>query len=208
MATTTKIDFKRELRELYLPGRTPSLVEVPEMTFLMVDGQGDPNTTAAFGEAINALYAVAYGVKFAVRRMSSGGIDFGVMPLEALWWSADAPTLRLDDKSEWHWTAMIMQPAPVTAAIVKDACAEAARKRPTPGLALLRHQRFAEGTAAQVLHIGPYGEEGPTIRALHEFIAASGYTPSGKHHEIYLGDPRRCAAEKLRTIIRQPVTAR
>jgi hypothetical protein len=208
MATTTKIDYKRELSELYLPGRKPSLVDVPEMAFLMVDGRGDPNTDASYREAIEALFTVAYTVKFAVKRMPSGGVEFSVMPLESLWWSGDTTTLNLDDaKSEWSWTAMIMQPDPVNAEIVEDARAQAARKKPLPALDLLRYERFAEGTAAQVMYLGPYSDEGPTIRALHQFISEEGYTPVGKHHEIYLGDPRRSAPAKLRTVIRQPVSA-
>jgi hypothetical protein len=208
MAAVTKIDFKRELRELYLPGREPSLVDVPEMAFLMVDGRGNPNIAASYREAIESLYTVAYTVRFAIKRMASGGVDYGVMPLESLWWSEGATTLNLQDKSAWNWTAMIMQPDPVTAEVVAEARVEAARKRSLPALELLRYERFAEGTAAQIMHVGPHSTEGPTIRVLDRFIAEHGCTPIGKHHEIYLGDPRRAAPEKLRTVIRQPVSAR
>lgn len=205
MTSVTKIDFKRELGDLYRPGRKPSLVDVPEMGFVMVDGRGDPNTAASYREAIEALYSVAYTVKFTFKRMPSGGMDFGVMPLESLWWSGDTPILNVDDKSEWSWTAMIMQPDPVTAEIVEQARSQAASRKPLPALELLRYERFSEGTAAQTMHIGPYSDEGPTIRLLHEFITGQGYTPAGRHHEIYLGDPRRSAPEKLRTVIRQPI---
>ncbi len=200
----TKIDLKRELRELYLPGRTPSLVDVPEMGFLMIDGQGDPNTAAAYRQAIEALYAVAYTVKFALKGMP-GGIDFGVMPLEGLWWTDEASGFESADRSAWKWTAMIMQPDAVTPEIVVQARRQAAAKRSLPALDLLRHERFAEGVAAQVMYVGPYKDEGPVIRALHAYIAEQGYTLVGKHHEIYLGDPRRSAPEKLRTVIRQPI---
>jgi hypothetical protein len=203
---TTKIDLKRELRDLYLPGRTPSLVDVPEMGFLMVDGEGDPNTATAYREAIEVLYAVAYTAKFAVKAMP-GGLDFGVMPLEGLWWTDEATGFAAGDKSRWKWTAMIMQPDAVTPEIVEQARHAAAARRSLPGLDLLRHERFAEGAAAQVMYFGPYKDEGPAIRALHVFIAEQGYMPAGKHHEIYLGDPRRSAPEKLRTVIRQPVAA-
>ena len=203
---TTKIDLKRELRDLYLPGREPSLVDVPEMAFVMIDGDGDPNTAASYRQAIEALYAVAYAVKFAVKR-SPSGIDFGVMPLESLWWASDMKTFS-DDKSAWSWTAMIMQPEPVTAEIVQEARRQAAAKKSLPALELLRFERFAEGPAAQVMYLGPYRDEGPTIEALHAFIAELGCVAVGKHHEIYLGDPRRSAPEKLRTVIRQPVAAR
>ncbi len=202
---TTKVDFKRELGDLYLPGRTPSLVDVPEMAFVMIDGHGDPNTATTYREAIEALYAVAYTVKFAVKRMPSG-VDFGVMPLEGLWWSSDPTTFSTGDKSQWSWTAMIMQPDPVAAELVQEARGQAAAKKSLPALDLMRYERFAEGKAAQVMYVGPYKDEGPTIGALHAFIAQQGCTAVGKHHEIYLGDPRRAAPEKLRTVIRQPVS--
>jgi hypothetical protein len=204
---STKIDFKHEFRALYLPGREPGLVDVPEMGFLMIDGQGDPNTAAAYREAIEALYSVAYTVKFTIKGMP-GGLDFGVMPLEGLWWADDMTAFGTGDRSSWKWTAMIMQPDVVTPEIVEEARDQAAAKRSLPALDLLRHQRFAEGRAAQLMYVGPYKDEGPTIRALHAFIADAGYALAGKHHEIYLGDPRRSAPEKLRTVIRQPVECR
>ena len=200
----TKVDFKRELHELYLPRREPSLIEVPEMAFLMIDGHGDPNTSADYRKAIQALYAVAYTVKFTLKR-AADGLDFGVMPLESLWWVPDMSTFLTEDKSAWNWTAMIMQPEEVTAEIFEAACEQAAAKRSLPALELMRFEDFDEGLCAQVRYRGPYAEEGPTIERLHAFIAEQGYEPNGKHHEIYLGDPRRSAPEKLRTVIRQPV---
>ena len=200
----TKIDFKRELRELYAPGRRPVVVEVPEMAFVMIDGHGDPNTADSYRQAIEALYAVSYAVKFAVKR-GPAEIDFGVMPLEGLWWSEDPTVFSTGDKSAWSWTAMIMQPEPVTAEIVEEGRHQAAAKKSLPALEKLRYERFAEGPAAQVMYVGPYKDEGPTIAALHAFIAEQGGTLSGKHHEIYLGDPRRAAPEKLKTVIRQPL---
>ncbi len=202
--SATKIDFKRELSELYAPGREPLLVNVPELAFLMVDGHGDPNTVAEYRAAVEALYAVTYVAKFIVKR-AEGGIDFGVMPLEGLWWVEDMSRFTLEDKSDWSWIAMIMQPAPVTAEIVELALAKAAAKKSLPALGRLRFERFNEGLAAQVMHCGRYADEGPTIARLHEFIAAQGRTPAGKHHEIYLSDPNRTAPEKLKTVIRQPV---
>ena len=201
---TTKIDFKRELGHLYTPGRTPSLVNVPEMAFLMIDGHGDPNTAESYRQAIEALYAVAYAVKFAAKRKPDG-VDFAVMPLESLWWSDDLEDFAAGKKSNWSWTAMIMQPEPVTAETVEEARHELAAKRSLPALGLLRYEHFDEGPAAQVMHIGPYRDEGPIIRALHAFIDEQGFAAVGKHHEIYLGDPRRSAPEKLRTVIRQPI---
>ena len=207
MSATKKVDFKRELGDLYAPAREASLVEVPELAFVMVDGHGDPNTSVAYRDAIQALYTVAYSAKFAVKR-EPDGIDFGVMPLEGLWWAADMTQFATVDKSEWSWTAMIMQPEPVTAEIVEAARQKAAAKKSLPALELLRFERFREGLAAQVMHIGPYADEGPTIAGLHAFIAEQEYAPAGKHHEIYLSDPTRSASEKLRTVIRQPIATR
>lgn len=202
----TKIDFRRELSELYAPAREPSLVTVPELAFLMVDGHGDPNAASGYREAVEALYAVAYAAKFAVKR--SGGIDFGVMPLEGLWWASDMSKFTSEDRSGWSWTAMIMQPPPVTTEIVELACRQAASKKSLPALELLRFELFNEGLAAQILHRGAYADEAPTIARLHQFIAEQGCALAGKHHEIYLNDPARTAPERLKTVIRQPVGSR
>lgn len=202
----TKVDFKRELRELYAPGRAPVLVEVPELAFLMVDGRGDPNTSSEYRDAVQALYAVSYAVKFAIKR-APDGFDYGVMPLEGLWWVRDMSKFRIEDKSDWSWTAMIMQPEQVTDDLAAEAAATAAKKKPLAAIGKLRLARFAEGLAAQVMHLGPYATEGPTIERLHAFIAEQGYERAGKHHEIYLSDPTRSAPGKMRTVIRQPVAA-
>jgi len=197
-----KVDFKRELRELFAPRRSAALVQVPELSFLMVDGHGDPNTSAEYREAVSALFSVSYAARFALKR--SGVIDYGVMPLEGLWWVPDISEFSIEDKTAWDWTAMIMQPEEVTDAVLADA-KQAAAQKGLPALERLRLERFAEGLSAQVLHVGPYSAEGPTIAGLHEFIAEQGYERAGKHHEIYLSDPGRAAPEKLKTIIRQPV---
>jgi hypothetical protein len=201
----TKVDFKREHKELYRAGADPILVEVPELAFLMVNGHGDPNTAAEYTQAIEALFTVSYTLKFAIKR-AADGFDYGVMPLEGLWWVPDMSDFTTTKKSDWDWTAMIMQPDEVTQGLLEDALASATARKPLPAAAKLRRERFREGPAAQVMHIGPYSAEGPTIKRLHEFIAESERTLRGKHHEIYLGDPRRSAPEKLKTVIRQPVS--
>lgn len=202
-----KLDYKRELKELYGPrAGHPAIVDVPELSFLMVDGMGDPNASRDYREAVEVLFAVSYRVKFAVKR-GANGIDYGVMPLEGLWWVDDMSTFSLVDKSGWSWTAMIMQPDVVTEDLVQRFILEGSTKKPLPAAARLRFARFREGMAAQVLYTGPYGAEGPTIEWLHGFMANAGYRPSGKHHEIYLSDPSRAESVKLRTIIRQPVSA-
>lgn len=200
----TKIDFKRDLRELYAPAREPSLVEVPDLTFLMVDGHGDPNTTPEFSEAIEALYTVAYAAKFAIKRAPEG-IDYGVMPLEGVFWTADMSTFATGGRSAWDWTLMIMQPDQVTAEVFGEAQATATEKKSLDAIGRMRLEAFGEGLAAQVLHIGPYAAEGPTIQRLHVFIAEQRCERTGKHHEIYLSDPRRAAPERLKTVLRQPV---
>jgi hypothetical protein len=204
---TTKLDLKREFTGLYTVGRDPALVDVPELPFLMIDGHGDPNTSAAYAEAVQAIYQVAYTLKFTLKR-AEGGLDFGVMPLEGLWWVPDMSTFSTSDKSDWDWTMMILQPAVVTSAMVEQAKEAAASKRPSEAIGRVRLESFDEGESAQVMHIGPYALEGPTIAGLHAFIDQRGLDLRGKHHEIYLGDPRRAAPEKLRTIIRQPVAHR
>jgi len=204
----TKIDLKHDYPELYSPVRRAKIVEVPPLMYLKIDGKGDPNTAPAYAEAVAALYAVAFGAKFAVRKAT--GVDFGVMPLEGLWWSSDMKAFMTGEKSAWSWTMMIMQPASVTAevfAAARDAAAKA-EKAPAATLGRLRLEVHTEGRAAQLLHLGPYANEGPTVKALHAFIDDQRLVPSGRHHEIYLGDPRRTAPERLKTILRQPVAPR
>lgn len=190
---------------LYRATKKPQLVTVPALRFLCLDGHGDPNTNPDYAAAVQALFAVAYTAKFALKK--AGGEDFKVSPLEGLWWAEDPSVFMTGDKSAWNWTMMIRIPDAVTDPMVADIAAEVARKKSMPEALQIQVRTFEEGTAAQVLHVGPYSAEGPTIAGLHEFIAAQGFTLTGMHHEIYLGDPRRSALEKLRTIIRQPYSA-
>lgn len=200
--TAAKIDFKRELRECYTAKPAPAIVEVPELPFLMIDGHGDPNTCRDYREAVSALHSVSYAAKFALKRDDI--LDYSVMPLEGLWWVPDMSTFTTKDKSAWDWTMMIMQPDAVTLEVFEQAAVKVAKKS-LPALERVRLERFAEGPAAQVMHRGPYSTEGPTIAALHAFIAEQGRERAGKHHEIYLSDPRRSAPEKIKTILRQPL---
>jgi hypothetical protein len=201
-----KVDLKKELKALYGATAKPAIVDVPAMNFLMVDGAGDPNVSPAYQAAIEALYGVSYTLKFTLKRAASA-VDYGVMPLEGLWWAKDMAAFTRGDKAHWSWTAMIMQPAFITAAQVDAAVVAVRKKHPSDALEQLRFESFTEGRAAQLLHVGSYSDEGPNIQRLHDFIAGQGGKLSGKHHEIYLGDPRRSAPEKLKTIIRQPFTA-
>jgi hypothetical protein len=199
-----KIDLARNLRPLYAPPKGKFVtVDVPKLSFLMIDGEGDPNTANSYKEAIETLYAVAYTVKFQMK-LGPAKTDFRVMPLEGLWWSDDMRDFTAGRREGWKWTMMIAVPDIVTAGVMKEASAKAAAKKDLPALPRLRLKSFAEGKAVQTLYLGPYADEGPTIAALHEFIRAGGHKLSGKHHEIYLSDPRKTAPAKLKTIIRQP----
>ncbi|MFC1545063.1 GyrI-like domain-containing protein [Gemmatimonadota bacterium] len=199
-----KIDFKKELKHLYKPStKECAIVDVPAMQFLMVNGEGDPNTAESYTEAIGVLYAVAYTLKFMIK-LGPQEVNFTVMPLEGLWWVEDMTLFSEQDKDAWLWTAMIMQPEYVTEDLFEEARQQVEEKKGIPGLDRLRLAEYDEGTSAQIMYIGPYADEAPTIQMLHAFIGEQGGTLEGKHHEIYLGDPRRTAPEKLKTVIRQP----
>jgi hypothetical protein len=199
-----KTDFKKTLKHLYNPPRRFTVVEVPAMQFLMVDGHGDPNTAQAYKDAVEALYAVAYKVKFASKRALDH--DYTVPPLEGLWWAEDMITFVSRDKSEWDWTMMIMQPDWISREMVEEAVRQVAKSKELPALPKLRMESYDEGLAVQIMHVGSYDDEAPTIARLHnEFLPQNGFSEAGKHHEIYLSDPRRTAPEKLKTVLRQPV---
>ncbi len=170
----------------------------------MIDGKGDPNTSKDFQDAIETLYSVAYTLKFMVKK-GEIGIDYGVMPLEALWWADDMNDFSAGKKDNWYWTAMILQPDLITNDLYKEAKKMAASRKELVAIDKLRFEQFKEGTCAQVLYVGPYNNETETIISLHKFVKEQGYQLSGKHHEIYLNDARRTAPEKLKTIIRQAI---
>jgi hypothetical protein len=201
-----KIDYKKELKHLYKPSsKKVEIVDVPQMNFLMINGEGDPNTSKSFNDAIEALFPLAYTLKFMVKK-GDMGIDYGVLPLEALWWADDMSAFATGNKDEWKWTAMIMQPEFITREMVEMATKEVERKKKPSSLQLVRFESFKEGKAAQTLHIGPFSEEGPTIERVHLCIEENDSQRVGKHHEIYLSDIRRAAPEKWKTIVRQPMS--
>jgi hypothetical protein len=204
-----KLDLHKQLKHLYAPGagKVERLV-VPALQFAMIDGviergQG-PSTSASFQEAVQALYGIAYTLKFASRLRPTNPIDYPVMPLEGLWWSGKGD-FAFDPGKAWRWTAMILQPDHITRAMFARAVEQLAEKRDSPALRKLRLERFREGACLQVLHVGPYADEPRTIERMRAFAEENGLAYCGKHHEIYLGDPRRARPEKLRTILRQPV---
>ncbi len=194
---------EEQLKRLYsAKAGKPEMIVVPAMNFLMIDGTGNPNTSPDFSAAVEALYGMSYTLKFAVKKAK--GTDFKVAPLEGLWWSEDMGDFLEGKKDRWLWTLMIMQPRVVTAKAVEAAGEAVFAKKGNPAVQRVRFEEFREGRCAQVLHLGPYATEEGTVRLLHAFIAEQGGSLCGKHHEIYLGDPRRAKPEKLRTIIRQP----
>ena len=200
----TKIDYKKQLKELYRPtAKKVTQVNVPTMNFLMVDGAGEPGSPV-YGEAIEALYSISYTLKFMIKK-GEIGIDYGVLPLEGLWWADDMSDFVNDNKSNWIWTMMIMQPELVTPELVQEAIAQVKIKKNLAAIDKVRFEPFSEGLCAQTLHVGPFSEEGPTVERVHSFIGACDGTLAGKHHEIYLSDIRRAAPENWKTIIRQPM---
>lgn len=199
-----KVDFRKELKHWYQPSaREVVRVELPALNYLMIDGKGDPNTAPEYAAAVEALFTIAYTVKFMVKR-GPDAVDFGVMPLEGLWWADDMAQFSVNDKGRWKWTMMIMQPEIVTEAMVGAAIAKVGKTKKLPALEGLRFESFVEGRCAQILHVGPFTEEGPTVEKVHGFIENGGEKLRGKHHEIYLSDIRKAAPAKWKTVIRQP----
>jgi hypothetical protein len=185
----------------YTAKRAPALVTVPPRPHLMVDGHGDPNTSQVYRDAVETLYPLAYALRAAIKEAT--GDAYTVMPLEGLWWADDMSAFSVDDKSSWLWTLLICLPDAVVHVPTDDVITQVTLAKQLPAAA--RIEQFGDGEAAQVLHVGPFADEGPTIEGLHAFIDNRGMRRTGKHHEIYLSDMRRTDPAKLRTIIRQPV---
>ena len=175
------------------------------MQFLMIDGCGDPNTAAAYRASIEALYSVAYKLKFMSKKELDR--DYVVPPLEGLWWADDMQAFAEErDTNQWQWTMMIMVPEWISRDMVERARAAAGEKQELTALPAMRFADYDEGLSVQIMHIGSYDDEGPTLETMHkEFMPAHNLTFGGKHHEIYLSDPRRVSPEKLKTVLRQPV---
>ncbi len=200
----SKIDLKKENKEFYYPSiKEVSLVDLPEMKFLMIDGQGDPNTSKEYQDAMETIFPVSYKTKFISKKEKSQ--DYVVMPLEGLWWVENMKNFSMDDRSAWKWTVMIRQPDFITESKINKAIKDLEKKKNLPSISKLRFECFTEGSAAQIMYIGPYGEaEAPAVGKIHDFIENEGFKVRGKHHEIYISDMRRTKPEKLKTVIRQP----
>ncbi|MFA6469118.1 MAG: GyrI-like domain-containing protein [Bacteroidota bacterium] len=200
-----KIDYQKGMQPLYsASSNAVAIINIPSLTYLLVDGTGDPNTTKEYVDAIEVLYAVSYTIKFMIKK-GELNIDYRVLPLEGLWWVPKMEEFSTDHKEDWHWRMMIMQPEIVTQRIFNDAMEAVRKKKHFTAMDALSYTSYNEGKCAQLLHVGPYRDEKPTIDRLHEYIALQGFKRRGKHHEIYLNDPRKTLPEKLKTIIRQPI---
>ena len=200
-----KLDFKQHFKAFYSPKTSPEIVDVPPMQYLMIDGTGDPNTSEQFELAVGALYSIAYTVKFG-RKKAGVGPDFTMGPLEGLWWMGDNTSFDQAKKEAWLWTIMLWLPDAITSGDIEQALAILRTKKPNSQYEAVRLEVLREGAAVQIMHIGPYSAEEPTIRTLHNFVEEQGAVLRGKHHEIYFGDPRRSKPEKLKTIIRHPIS--
>ncbi|MEY9931372.1 DNA-binding PadR family transcriptional regulator [Catenulispora sp. GP43] len=198
-------DVKREHKDIYAPKNTTwAVVDVPQQQFIAIDGKGNPNTAPEYASAVEALYSVAYTLKFASKRGEGG--DFVVAPLEGLWWADQYEAFTTGAKDSWNWTMLISMPSWITEEMIEDAKQTALAKKKLPAISQVRHHILHEGPSAQLLHTGPYDDEAPVLHELHHtYLAANGLQASGLHHEIYLSDARKTAPEKLKTILRQPV---
>lgn len=200
-----KVDFKKTIDAYRARKGRFDLVEVPALGYLMIDGHGDPNVSPEFTTSVEALYPLAYTLKFASKQRLDR--DYAVMPLEGLWWADDHASFTTSrDKSRWHWTLMIMQPEWIDEAMFADAVAKASAKKPSARVGEVRLERLHEGLCAQTLHVGSYDDEAPVLAKMHEeFIPEQGMRLRGTHHEIYFSDPRKGDPARRRTILRQPV---
>ncbi|MDD3984795.1 MAG: GyrI-like domain-containing protein [Methanobacterium sp.] len=200
-----KYDYKKDNKNLYYPSeKVVSVVDVPRMNFLMINGQGDPNTSQEYQDAMEVLFPISYKIKFLSKKLNNQ--DYIVMPLEGLWWSDNMEYFSIEDKKSWKWTVMIMQPEFITKEIINMAIEEVKRKKDLISISKVRFEKFSERLSAQIMHTGPYGDaESLTIEKLHDFINKSGYKIRDKHHEIYISDMRRTKPAMLKTVIRQPI---
>ncbi len=204
-----KLDLKKQYASFYQPSsKKVELIEVPAFLFAFVDGAIErnqaPGVSPAFQDAIQALYGISYTLKFMSKLRNDNPIDYSVMALEALWWVENG-TFDITKPDTWLWTAMIMQPPHISPAMFAEAQAQLNKKKPSPAVSKLRFEKFTEGLSIQIMHIGPYAAEPLTIEKMNSYAKANGYQMIGKHHEIYLGDPRRSDPAKLKTVLRHPI---
>lgn len=206
---TDKLDYKKEYKDFYMPKSKPSLIDVPAMNFIMIDGKGDPNGEE-YQKAVSALYALTFTIKMSKMNgnQPEGYFEYVVPPLEGLWWCSDGK-FDFDRRDNWLWTSMIRQPEFVAEDVFKWAVSECSKKKPDIDVSRARFESFSEGLCVQLMHIGPYADEPESMEKINSFIDENGLIDEvgniRKHHEIYLSDPRRTTPEKLKTVLRHPV---
>lgn len=208
-----KLDYKKEYKDLYQPTSKPSVIDVPEMIFIAVDGKGDPNTCDEYKSAMEILYGLSFTIKMSKMNgtQPEGYFEYVVPPLEGLWHQQGIHGIDYSRKEDFIWTSMIRQPEFVTEEVFENAKLALSKKKPGLDLSRARYMKMTEGLCVQIMHKGPYDDEPETIAKLQKFIAENGYrddlSDTRRHHEIYLSDPRKCAPERLRTVIRHPVVS-
>ena len=191
---------------MYKPSlKTPSIIKIPEMTFFMIDGTGDPNNSEDYKDAVQILYNISYALKMKVIKKETPSKDYVVPPLEGLWYMPKMEEWSMDEKDKWEWTMMIRIPDFVKDSQIKKAMKILKETKNPKSFSKLRYEQYDEGTCVQIMYLGPYNDEPPTIKKIHQFAEKNGYNLNGHHHEIYLGDPRRVEPERLKTILRQPI---
>ncbi len=212
-AAMEKLDYKKAYKELYQPGKKPGIIEVPEMRFIQVEGRGNPNTSAEYQQSIEILYGLSFGIKMSkmTGECPPGYFEYVVPPLEGLWWSEETAFdgKNITDKDKLHWISMIRQPDFVDEEVFERAKQGLMKKKPDLQFENTRLVKWTEGLCCQMMHIGPYDAEAESLEKMEAYIAEQGYEldicGDRRHHEIYLGDPRRTKPERLRTVLRHPV---
>ena len=202
----SKLDYKKQYPQYYRPKKKPGIIEIPEMNYFMIDGMGDPNTSKKYQAAVECLYAVSYTLKMKIVKKNNPEDDYVVPPLEGLWYMDKMEDWSMDNKEDWLWTMMIRIPDFVSEELIKRSIEITKETKDPVALPKLYYKKYTESTVVQIMYLGAYADEGPTIKMMHNHAEGEGYRLNGKHHEIYLGDPRKVAAEKLKTVIRQPIT--
>ncbi len=207
-----KFDYKKEYKDLYLPKAKPMLIKVPSINFIMVDGIGDPNNNPSFEKAVELLYGLSFTIKMSKMKgnQPEGYFDYVVPPLEGLWW-IDGGVFSFEERNNWKWTVMIRQPEFVSEGVYKWACNELERKKPELETERARFEAFEEGLCVQMMHVGPYSTEPETMKEINDFLRQNRLSDrlgsGGKHHEIYLSDPKKSNPETMKTVLRHPVAS-
>ena len=206
MPAKKKLDYKKEFPEIYKPSlKTPTIIKIPKMTYFMIDGTGDPNTSEEYKDIVQILYNISYTLKMKIIKKETPDKDYVVPPLEGLWYMPKMDEWSMEDKEKWQWTMMIRIPDFIEDTQIKKALKILKETKNPSFFSKLRYEQYDEGTCVQIMYLGPYDEEPPTIKKMHQFAEKNGYILNGHHHEIYLSDPRRIEPERLKTILRQPI---